>query len=50
MEPTPGRDMEAIVADLMPDDPVDGESLDRSAGRFDEIARVLSEALSKAQG
>lgn len=50
METTPGRDLEAIVNKLTPEEPVDSESLEASAQRFDEIARVLSDALSKAQG
>lgn len=50
MDPTPGRDLEAIVEGLMPDEPHDSEGLDSAAGRFDQIARELSEALSRAQG
>lgn len=50
MEPTPGRDLEAVVEELIPSDPDDSESLETAAGRFDEIARALSEALSRAQG
>lgn len=49
MEPHPGRDLDAVVADLTPPEAVDGEGLERSAKAFDEIARVLSDALGKAQ-
>ncbi|WP_182354823.1 hypothetical protein [Flaviflexus huanghaiensis] len=50
MDATPGRDLEAIVEDLMPEEPEDSSSLEAAAGRFDQIARELSEALSRAQG
>lgn len=49
MEPNPGRDLEAVVEELTPPDPVDSESLERSARAFDDIARALSDALSRAQ-
>lgn len=45
-----GRDLGAVVDELLPPDAVDSESLDAAARRFDEIAKVLSEALTKAQG
>lgn len=50
MSATPGRDLEAVIEDLLPTESGDSESLDAAAGKFDEIARVLSEALSRAQG
>jgi len=50
MSATPGRDLESVVESLMPSEMDDSEALEAAAGRFDEIARALSEALGRAQG
>lgn len=49
MDAAPVRDLEAVIEELQPPEAVDKGDLEIAAGRFDEIARVLSDALSRAQ-
>lgn len=46
----PPRDLDAVVAEMIGDDPTDVDTLRQSTQSYEQIAQLLSDELRKAQG